>query len=130
MKRRTMINIGVASGAASLLIGLGALGGAAITAGNQSQSEHVAVYQKKTWEANGEELGEAVFVNFVRDVSDTGFSKAQIVEDAQQVCRDFAAGKSGAKMIAEAQAGGDYRIAILTGSVNFYCDEYSEEINE
>lgn len=124
MNRRTLTTTAAAAGSAALLIGLGALGAVVIVQDREDPKEVPRV--ERTWEPSGGELGQVVFVEFVREISGTGFSTEQIVSDAQETCRDYAAGKPQSKMESEAKSRGTYHIAILAGSVNFYCTEYSE----
>lgn len=128
MKRQTITTAAVAAGSAALLIGTTALATVAITGGMETAAPAAPVTQERTWEALNGELGESVFVEFVRNTTGTGFSSEQIIEDAQDSCRQFASGTPGTTMVRNAQAKGDYQVAILAGSVNFYCDEYSEDI--
>lgn len=123
--RQKRTAVAVAAGSAALLIGLTALGTVAIT----QSLDLDATSSTQTWEANGGELGEAVYVAFVRDTSGTERTKDQIVQDVQEACRELASDKPGSKIVAEAKDQGMYAITILAGSTNFYCLEFEEKLS-
>lgn len=122
--RQKRTAVAVAAGSAALLIGLTALGTVAIT-----QAMDLDAPSSQTWEADGGELGEAVYVSYVRDTSGTEHTKDRIIQDVQEVCRELASDKPGSKIVEEAQDQGLYAITILAGSTNFYCLEFEEKLS-
>lgn len=84
----------------------------------------------QTWEAEGGEIGDAVYVSFVANQEFTPHSDEQTLEDAQEVCREFHAGESGSTLAERAKSSSDwgYETAVLAGAVHWYCTEYKEEL--